>query len=204
MKKLIALCLCMGLMAGCTPAGLKTMYVEPTKQSKETETALELLFWNGRFYDFKADQRMERAVFQCWSLTKEGKWEEIGTEEEMLHRKKEGSFAVSFGDDLKDGYRIVAVRPDFREREENHWAVLTRDARALDQVAREYHWTEGEDIIYHEPIPLLYQCDEVFCYEEFDGNLWKEPEDFLKMEYFRQTREDWKVYCLTVTFETEV
>ena len=43
MKKLVVLCLGLLLLTGC--AGMKTMYLEPTALSKETQNVLELLFW---------------------------------------------------------------------------------------------------------------------------------------------------------------
>jgi len=55
MKKLVVLCLGLLLLTGC--AGMKTMYLEPTALSKETQNVLELLFWNGKFYDFKTDRK---------------------------------------------------------------------------------------------------------------------------------------------------
>lgn len=201
MKKLVVLCLGLLLLTGC--AGMKTMYLEPTALSKETQNVLELLFWNGKFYDFKTDRRIAKAKFQCWSLTKDGEWKLIGIEDELMHERSEGSFVVSFGDDLKDGYRVVVTSRDLEETEASNWATLTRNLYAMPWLERKYYWTEGEDIVYNTAIPLIYQFDKIYCYEEFKGNLWEEPKEFLKMDYFDFTKEDWKAYCLTVTFEIE-
>lgn len=200
MKRIVMLFLSLLLLAGCSLAGLKTMCVRPTKLSKETERILEALQWNGRFYDFKTDQRIERANFRVWSLTKTGEWEQISPEEGNMHKRSEGQFAISFGDDMKNGYCFVEFEREF-EAASISQVPLKGNLMSMRNYNREIHWLDGGNVIYNQPMPLVYQFDDVFCYDEFTGGLWENPEEFLDMEYFKNTTEDWEIYCMTVTFE---
>ena len=101
MKRKLLLCLSLLLLTGC--AGEASMTLTPKKLKTQTENVLHILNWNGKFYDFQGREPIKQATFQTWSLTKDGAWKPIGTSEELMHEKSKASFALSVGNDIRDG-----------------------------------------------------------------------------------------------------
>lgn len=210
MKKCIALCLSLFLLAGCVPAGMKTNYVAPTKLSRETERALELTGWNGEFFDIKTDQKLKEAIFQCWSLSKDGVWEPVGERAALGAGRSEWTLAAYFGDDLSEGFRVIETDGDLSmvydhnmEPEKPAGEPLTGNREDYDQAEKELLWTAGGPVVYGEAMPLVYQAEHIYQLDAFEGSIWADTDAFLAQDYFGYTREDWRLYCLTVTFETE-
>ena len=200
MKRKLLLCLSLLLLTGC--AGEVSMTLTPKKLKTQTENVLHILNWNGKFYDFQGREPIKQATFQTWSLTKDGAWEPIGTSEELIHEKSKASFALSVGNDIRDGYNIAVADEAFQKAESGNFAPVERSIATMPWERRIY-WTDGGAVVYGQPIPLVYQMDAVYCYEEFHGDLWKNPKEFLEMGWQAYTEEDWHISCITVTFEQE-
>ena len=125
MKRKLLLCLSLLLLTGC--AGEASMTLTPKKLKTQTENVLHILNWNGKFYDFQGREPIKQATFQTWSLTKDGAWEPIGTPEELMHEKSKASFALSVGNDIRDGYN-VAVADDAFQKAEAAISHLSKEA----------------------------------------------------------------------------
>ena len=115
MKRKLLLCLSLLLLTGC--AGEASMTLTPKKLKTQTENVLHILNWNGKFYDFQGREPIKQATFQTWSLTKDGAWEPIGTPEELMHEKSKASFALSVGNDIRDGYNVAVADDAFGKRQ---------------------------------------------------------------------------------------
>ena len=155
-----------------------------------------------KILQFSGERAIKQATFQTWSLTKDGAWEPIGTPEELMHEKSKASFALSVGNDIRDGYNVAVADDAFQKAESGNFAPVERSIATMPWERRIY-WTDGGAVVYGQPIPLLYQMDAVYCYEEFHGDLWKNPKEFLEMGWQAYTEEDWHISCITVTFEQE-
>ena len=156
-----------------------SMTLTPKKLKTQTENVLHILNWNGKFYDFQGREPIKQATFQTWSLTKDGAWEPIGTPEELMHEKSKASFALSVGNDIRDGYNVAVADDAFQKAESGNFAPVERSIATMPWERRIY-WTDGGAVVYGQPIPLLYQMDAVYCYEEFHGDLWKNQRNFWK------------------------
>ena len=121
---------------------------------------------------FQGREPIKQATFQTWSLTKDGAWEPIGTPEELMHEKSKASFALSVGNDIRDGYNVAVADDAFQKAESGNFAPVERSIATMPWERRIY-WTDGGAVVYGQPIPLVYQMDAVYCYEEFHGDLWK-------------------------------
>ena len=119
-----------------------------------------------------------------------------------MHEKSKASFALSVGNDIRDGYNVAVADDAFQKAESGNFAPVERSIATMSSERRIY-WTDGGAVVYGQPIPLLYQMDAVYCYEEFHGDLWKNPKEFLEMGWQAYTEEDWHISCITVTFEQE-
>ena len=122
--------------------------------------------------------------------------------EELMHEKSKASFALSVGNDIRDGYNVAVADEAFQKAESGNFAPVERSIATMPWERRIY-WTDGGAVVYGQPIPLVYQMDAVYCYEEFHGDLWKNPKEFLEMGWQAYTEEDWHISCITVTFEQE-
>ena len=200
MKRKLLLCLSLLLLTGCAVEA--SMTLKPKKLKTQTDNVLHILNWNGKFYDFQGREPIKQATFQTWSLTKDGAWEPIGTPEELMHEKSKASFALSVGNDIRDGYNVAVADDAFQTVESGNFAPVERSIATMPSERRIY-WTDGGAVVYGQPIPLLYQMDAVYCYEEFHGDLWKNPKEFLEMCWQAYTEEDWHISCITVIFEQE-
>ena len=118
------------------------------------------------------------------------------------HEKSKASFALSVGNDIRDGYNVAVADDAFQKAESGNFAPVERSIATMPWERRIY-WTDGGAVVYGQPIPLVYQMDAVYCYEEFHGDLWKNPKEFLEMGWQAYTEEDWHISCITVTFEQE-
>ena len=161
MKRKLLLCLSLLLLTGC--AGEASMTLTPKKLKTQTENVLHILNWNGKFYDFQGREPIKQATFQTWSLTKDGAWEPIGTPEELMHEKSKASFALSVGNDIRDGYNVAVADDAFQKAESGNFAPVERSIATMPWERRIY-WTDGGAVVYGQPIPLVYQMDAVYCY----------------------------------------
>ena len=119
-----------------------------------------------------------------------------------MHEICKSSLALSFVNDIRDGYNVAVADDAFQTVESGNFAPVERSIATMPSERRIY-WTDGGAVVYGQPIPLLYQMDAVYCYEEFHGDLWKNPKEFLEMGWQAYTEEDWHISCITVIFEQE-
>ena len=110
---------------------------------------------------------------------KDGAWEPIGTSEELIHEKSKASFALSVGNDIRDGYNVAVADEAFQKAESGNFAPVERSIATMPSERRIY-WTDGGAVVYGQPIPLVYQMDAVYCYENFMGICGKIQRNFWK------------------------
>ena len=119
-----------------------------------------------------------------------------------MHEKSKASFALSVGNDIRDGYNVAVADEAFQKAESGNFAPVERSIATMPSERRIY-WTDGGAVVYGQPIPLLYQMDAVYCYEEFHGDLWKNPKDFWKWAGRHIQKRIGHISCITVTFEQD-
>ena len=199
MKKILALCALLALLAGCSAEAAPAMYIEPAQLDEKEEAVAKLLGadTDQHLFDVVLDGTAKKVSVCTYELV-DGAWELRSGGGGMALEEDDTRARLAFGfDDLRGKFRqaiqfgsgdYFAVSHAPAEEFEERNSALGRTIAFL---------SNRTEIVYEKEIPLAIQINtaknEVHSY---DPEYFFQPEEYEKLGYEH-------VYALTVTFSQE-
>ena len=97
-----------------------------------------------------------------------------------MHEKSKASFALSVGNDIRDGYNVAVADDAFQKAESGNFAPVERSIATMPSERRIY-WTDGGAVVYGQPIPLCTRWMLCIAMRNFMGICGKIQRNFWEM-----------------------